>query len=362
MDPILFSFPDATPPILQADAPACGSDRTEEAALRALLQADPAVCLESLAQQARRLTQAHFGNAIALYAPLYLSNFCAGGCAYCGFAADRRQPRRRLEPDEQAAEEDALKEQGIEQILLLTGERAPEADFAYLLAAVRMAAARFHDVHVESFPLSVDEYRQLADSGCAGVTLYQETYDPVSYARWHRWGDKRDYAARLDAPARALAAGIRTVGVGVLLGLSDPLSDALALFRHVRGLQRRFWRSGVSVSFPRIRRQTGGFVAPHPIDDARLAQLIFAFRICLPETPLVLSTRESPAFRDGMAGVGINRMSVASRTTVGGYRRPAAETGGQFEVSDERDVRAFCDMLRSRGLDPVFKDWDAVYR
>ena len=362
MDPNLNPPPAATLPILQADAPACGSDPPEEAALLALLRADPAVCLESMAQQARRLTQTHFGNAISLYAPLYLSNFCTGGCAYCGFAADRRQPRRRLEPDEQAAEEDALKEQGLEQILLLTGERAPEADFAYLLAAVRTAVARFHDVHVESFPLSIDEYRQLADAGCTGVTLYQETYDPVSYARWHRWGGKRDFAARFDAPARALAAGIRTVGIGVLIGLSEPISDALALFRHVRSLQHRFWRSGVSVSFPRIRLQAGGFVAPHPVDDVRLAQLIFAFRICLPETPLVLSTRESPAFRDGMAGVGINRMSVASRTTVGGYRRPAARTGGQFEVSDERDVRTFCAMLRARGLDPIFKDWDAIYR
>ena len=130
----------------------------------------------------------------------------------------------------------------------------------------------------------------------------------------------------------------------------------------MRDLQSRYWRAGVSVSFPRLRPEAGGFQPPHPVGDLQLAQIIFAFRICLPETPLVLSTRESPALRDGLAGIGINRMSVASRTTVGGYRNAAPETARQFAVSDERDIAAFCAALRQRGLDPVFKNWDAAYR
>ena len=97
------------------------------------------------------------------------------------------------------------------------------------------------------------------------------------------------------------------------------------------------------------------------MDDRLLAQIIFAFRIVMPDVPLVLSTREQPAFRDGMAGVGISRMSAASRTTVGGYAEKTSGQG-QFEVSDARDVAAICAMLRSKGLDPVFKNWDEVYR
>jgi 2-iminoacetate synthase len=34
----------------------------------------------------------------------------------------------------------------------------------------------------------------------------------------------------------------------------------------------------------------------------------------------------------------------------------------QFSVCDERGVGEFCAMLRGRGLEPVFKNWDAVYR
>jgi 2-iminoacetate synthase len=92
-----------------------------------------------------------------------------------------------------------------------------------------------------------------------------------------------------------------------------------------------------------------------------LVQYILAFRICLPDVPLVLSTRESAAFRDGMAGIGISRMSVASRTTVGGYGGDA-DDNGQFDVQDVRGVDEFCAALRKRGLEPVFKNWDATYR
>lgn len=332
-----------------------------DSAFLSLLRADPSLHLEAMARRAQQLTRQHFGRVITLYAPLYLSSFCTGGCAYCGFAADRDQPRRRLELPEVADELAALKGMGFEQVLLLTGERTPQADFDYLLACVRAAGRVFHEVTVESFPMAVAEYRQLADAGCTGVTLYQETYDPVAYVRWHRWGPKRDFAARLDAPARALEGGMRTVGLGALLGLADPQADAVALFRHVRALQSRDWRAGISVSFPRLRPEAGGFQPPCPVSDTQLAQIIFAFRICLPETPLVLSTREPAVLRDGLAGVGITRMSVASRTTVGGYGGAAPGASRQFAVSDERDIATFCAALRRRGLDPVFKNWDAAY-
>jgi 2-iminoacetate synthase len=149
---------------------------------------------------------------------------------------------------------------------------------------------------------------------------------------------------------------------GVLLGVSEPLFDAMALFRHALHLRRGFWQSGITISFPRVCPQAGGFVPPWPVDEAFLAQMIFAFRICLPDVPLVLSTRESPHFRDGMAGLGISKMSVASRTTVGGYGKTALSQEGQFRVNDDRDVDAFCAAVRAKGLEPVFKNWDAVYR
>jgi len=212
------------------------------------------------------------------------------------------------------------------------------------------------------FPMAEEEYRQLADAGCTGVTLYQETYDQEVYEKMHRWGDKRDFFGRIDAPDRALRGGLRTIGIGALLGLADPRHDILCVYRHAKYLLKNYWQAGVSISFPRIRPQMGGFQPDHPVDEKMLAQIIFALRICLPEIPLVLSTREPQRVRDGLAGLGISKMSVASKTTVGGYSNDSEESTEQFEISDERNIPEFCEMLRSKGLEPVFKNWDATYR
>jgi 2-iminoacetate synthase len=327
-----------------------------------LLSPAAGALLEELAWHARERTRTHFGRTISLYVPLYLSDYCPGGCLYCGFASDRHQKRHRLERADQIREFDAIREMGFDEILLLTGERTPQADYAYLRDAVTGAAERFAAVTIEAFPMTTNEYRGLSEAGCVGVTLYQETYDTAQYERLHRWGPKRDYAARLEAPSRVLEAGIRSVGLGVLLGLSDPVSDALSLYRHARMLRKRFWQGGVGISFPRVCPQEGGFVPPFPVSDRFLAQIIFAFRLCMPDVPLTLSTRERAAFRDGMAGVGITKMSIASRTTVGGYQAHVDSPDGQFHVSDDRDVPTFCAALRAKGLEPVFKNWDRVYR
>jgi len=267
-----------------------------------------------------------------------------------------------LTPAELEAELSALKTLSIEEILLLTGDRTAVADYPYVRDCVRLAAARFPNVAVEVFALSADEYRGLSAAGCSAVTLYQETYDPVRYEQTHLSGPKRDYLNRLDAPARALAGGMRAVSLGALLGLGQPLFDLLCLYQHATHLRRAFWKGGVAISFPRLRPEAGGSTADFPVDDNFLAQAIFAFRICLPDVPLTLSTRESPRFRDGMAGLGISKMSVASRTTVGGYDLETLPSGAQFDINDHRGVAAFCAALQAKGLQPVFKNWDAAYR
>jgi 2-iminoacetate synthase len=341
---------------------ALGCEAPGSRELAALLSPAAHPFMEVMAQRARALTLRHFGRTISMYAPLYLANYCTSGCAYCGFASDRAQPRRRLEPPEVEKELASLKEMGFEEVLLLTGERTSHAGFDYLLECVSMAARRFHAVGIEAFPMTTREYALLADAGCSGVTLYQETYDPLQYDLLHRWGPKKDYLDRLDAPARAMEAGMRTVGMGVLLGLSDPVFDAVCLLRHADYLQRIHWKSGIALSFPRLQPQAGNFTAPFPVDEVFLARIMFAVRIVLPEVPLLLSTRERPGFRDGMAGLGVSKMSAGSRTTVGGYGGAEPKTEGQFQVGDERSVPEICAMLRNRGLKPVFKNWDSVFR
>ena len=319
-------------------------------------------CLESMAQRARCLTQSHFGRTISLYAPLYVSSYCSSGCLYCGFASDRQSKRHKLTKDELLKEIHSLKELGFDEILILTGEKTEEAGFDYLLECIEEAAKHFHKVTIESFSMSTEEYKKLVEAGCTGVCLYQETYDPVLYDKLHRWGQKKDYLFRLEAPSRALEAGIRTIGIGALLGLGNPVFEAISMYLHASYLCKRYWKAGVSISFPRIRPQEGGYKPDYTVTEKQLAQIIFALRICLPEIDLVMSTRESAEFRDGIAGVGISKMSIASRTTVGGYSSQPADTTSQFDVNDSRDIHEFCDSLRKKKLEPVLKNWDAIYR
>lgn len=338
------------------------ADNPNEKTLSALLSPQAADYLEPMAQRAQAITRRHFGRTIKLYTPLYLSNYCNGGCLYCGIAADRRAKRAVLNEVLLRHEMEAIKAMHLEELVLLTGERMPEADVPYLRDCVAVAAEYVHNVNIEVFPMTEKEYRSLAEAGCTGVTLYQETYDQDIYEKMHRWGDKRDFFSRLDAPDRALRGGLRTIGIGALLGLADPRFDMLCVYRHAKYLLKKFWQTGVSISFPRIQPQLGGFCPDFPVDEKMLAQFIFAMRICLPEIPLVLSTREPRRIRNGMAGLGISKMSVASKTTVGGYSEDSEESTEQFEISDERNIPEFCEMLRSKGLEPVFKNWDATYR
>src|SRR5439155_15609431 len=135
---------------------------------------------------------------------------------------------------------------------------------------------------------------------------YQETYDRAAYANYHVAGKKRDYGWRLEGPERAGRAGIRRLGVGALLGLNEPWrSDAIATAAHARFLTKRFWRSEVSVSVPRIRPSASGYTPRAMVSDRELAQLVCALRLFLPDAGIVMSSRETAAFRDALVPLGV---------------------------------------------------------
>ena len=209
---------------------------------------------------------------------------------------------------------------------------------------------------------SEDEYRRLAAAGCDGVVIYQETYDRDAYRDYHVAGKKRDYDWRLAGPERAGRAGIRRLGVGALLGLHDPWrEEAIATAAHARFLVKRFWRSEVSVSLPRIRPSASGYVPRSEVSDRDLAQLVCAFRLFLPDLAIVGSSREAAVFRDALVPLGITHTSAGSHTEPGGYTEPG-EAEGQFEVNDTRSPEEVAAALTARGFDVVWKDWDPAMR
>ncbi len=326
----------------------------------ALLSPAASERLGELAAASHRLTVARFGRTVRMYAPLYLSNACLTTCAYCGFARELPIARKTLSAEETLAEARHLLRQGFRSILLLTGEHERLTGVDFVEERVRLLAREVPQVAVEVQVWSEAEYRRLREAGCDGVTIYQETYDPGTYARVHLAGRKRRYRWRLLGPERAARAGMRRLGIGALLGLHpDWRQEAVAVAAHARFLMRHYWRSQVSVSVPRLRPSAAGFRPERPVADREVAQMVCALRLFLPDVGIVLSTREAPAFRDGLVRIGITHMSAGSHTEPGGYEHPGEATG-QFEIADLRSPVEVAERLRGLGYDPVWEDWTAL--
>ncbi|SHI47210.1 tyrosine lyase ThiH [Malonomonas rubra DSM 5091] len=316
--------------------------------------------LEAMANRAHKITKQRFGRTILLYAPLYLSNECHNGCKYCGFSADNHLPRKTLSLDEVEREAKLLRDQGFRHMLLLTGEAPEAAGIDYLETAIKTMKHHCGSVSIEVFPMDTNGYKRMVDAGVDGLTLYQETYDPDLYRQLHPYGPKSDYSYRLAAPERAGEAGMRRIGVGALLGLGDCLTDVFYTGLHALYLARKFWRTQVTISFPRMRPAEGGYQPNSIVSDRQLTQFICALRLLIPDAGLILSTRESSELRDNLLPLGITQMSAGSCTAPGGYGDDDHESE-QFAISDERSPAEMEALLRARGYDPVWKDWDSAF-
>jgi 2-iminoacetate synthase len=222
----------------------------------------------------------------------------------------------------------------------------------------------FSYVGIEVAPLSVEQYARLGEAGLDGVTVYQETYDRDIYKQVHPGGPKRNFDWRLATAERAAKAGIRNIGLGFLLGLGDYKREALALYAHVRFMQKTYWQTSVSVSFPRLHHTPAGFAPKRHVSDVELFRLITATRLANPDITLTLSTRESSALRDSLFGVGINHASAGSKTSPGAYSSIGLEdtAGEQFPVVDDREPAEVARSIRKLGLEGVWKDWDPRFK
>jgi 2-iminoacetate synthase len=329
------------------------------ACVAALLSPAAARMLEELARRAHRSTIERFGKTIALFAPLYLSNDCVCTCTYCGFSRGLDIRRRTLDLDEVMREASLLAGQGMRSILLVSSEHPKRVSLPYLTECVAAVKRIVPYVGLEVAALDGTGYKACVEAGCDGIVLYQETYDPQLYPRYHTGGPKKNYVFRLGAPERASAAGARHLGIGALLGLGDWRFEVLALVQHARYLAAHCWRSQVNVSLPRINASAGGFVPEVPVGDAELAQIVCVLRLALPAAGIVLSTRERAALRDGLVRLGVTHMSAGSSTEPGGYTTPG-RAGEQFHLEDRRSPAEVAARLTELGYEAVFKDWERL--
>jgi len=317
--------------------------------------------LEELAQLSYQITRRRFGKAIRLFAPLYLSNECNNICDYCGFSMHNKIPRKTLSDAEILRDAGILKKDGFNHLLLVTGESSKKVGLNYLTHALDLLRPHFANLSIEVQPLDSKAYSTLIDHGMHAVMVYQETYSPESYAKHHLKGKKSNFEWRLDTADRLGEAGVNKIGLGCLFGLTeDWRTDALFAGIHLDYLEKKYWKTSYSMSFPRIRPYEGENIVAVDLKDRDLVQLICAFRIFNHELEITLSTRESQDLRENLLSIGISNMSAGSKTNPGGYSS-SRESLEQFSVSDDRSPSEVCAMLKMKGFDPVWKDWDISY-
>ena len=158
------------------------------------------------------------------------------------------------------------------------------------------------------------------------------------------------------------AAGMRRIGLGVLLGLAHWREETLALAEHGAFLMKHFSRAQISFSFPRLRpaQDVESQQFQHLLGDRDLVQMMLALRLCFADAGLVLSTREPAALRDALVKLGVTKMSAGSKTNPGGYGEGISSLE-QFSVDDQRSADEVAAMIRSQGFESVWKDWDAAF-
>jgi 2-iminoacetate synthase len=325
-----------------------------------LLSDAAAEMLPEIREKAALSRRMHFGRAVRLYAPIYVSNYCVNNCVYCGFRTSHQSKRKRLSVPEAEREFEAIKALGMDSLLVVSGED-PKITVEYLADIIARARKLFSYVGIEIYPLEEAGYRKLFEAGAHGLTVYQETYDRPLYKKLHLAGPKTDYDSRLEAPGRGARAGFYNLGLGALLGLHDWRAEAVSLAAHALRLRKLYWKSKVQFSFPRITPAAEGFKVPSPVSEDELERMMLAFRVFFPESEIYLSTRENNAFRKKMIPSCVTHMSAGSRVEPGGYTAArAADELGQFSVIDKSPVEAVAEDIESMGFEAVFKDWDAA--
>jgi 2-iminoacetate synthase len=331
-----------------AKARDCKGLDLEELAI--LLQAQDEEVVGRIYEAALYVKNAIYGRRMVFFAPLYVSNVCANNCLYCGFRKDNKGlVRRVLNLDEIRREVEILLSEGHKRVLLVAGEHPTLSGIDYIEKAVavvyntKVGVASIRRVNVNCAPLSVDDFKRLKACAIGTYQCFQETYDLETYRLMHPSGPKADYLWRLHAPSRAMQAGIDDVGIGALFGLTDFKFEVMAVLMHAQYLDATYGVGPHTISVPRLEPALNAPAAndpPHAVTDDDMRRIVSCFRLAIPYTGIILSTRERAEFRNELISLGVSQISAGSRTSPGGYydakaHKPETE---QFSIGDDRSL------------------------
>ncbi|MBP7935097.1 MAG: [FeFe] hydrogenase H-cluster radical SAM maturase HydG [Phycisphaerae bacterium] len=324
-----------------------------------LLNASDPELTEQIFETARQLKRDVYGNRIVLFAPLYIGNDCVNDCAYCAFKRSNREVvRRSLDHSEIRAQVEALERKGHKRLILVFGEHPRyNADFiaecVRLVYEIRVGHGEIRRVNINAAPMDVPGFRTIKNSGIGTYQIFQETYHHGTYARLHPASTRKgDYLYRLDGLSRAMEAGIDDVGIGALFGLYDWRFEVMGLVTHALHLQHTYSVGPHTISFPRLRPAAGvALDSPWLVSDHDFKRAIAILRLSVPYTGMILTARESPAFRQEALGFGVSQIDAGSRIELGGYTEAGDTQCMEREQFELGDIRPLDQVMRELLLD-----------
>lgn len=160
--------------------------------------------------------------------------------------------------------------------------------------------------------------------------------------------------------------GMRGVGFSALLGLAEFRHDALATGLHAYLLQRKYPHAEISLSCPRLRPIVNNdTINPLDVHEQQLCQVLCAYRIFLPFAGIVVSSRETARFRNGIVKIAATKVSAGVSTGIGDHEEKYhgtssdadAEGDEQFEIADARSLQQMYAELEEGGMQPVLNDY-----
>lgn len=321
--------------------------------------------VEEILQGARELKEKVYGNRIVLFAPLYIGNYCTNNCSYCGFRTSNRDAIRTTLCDAEIVKEvEALEDNGQKRLILVYGEHptySPEfiAHTVKLVYGVKKGNGEIRRVNINAAPFDIEGFRTVKESGIGTYQIFQETYHPEMYAKYHLGGKKRDFNWRLTGLDRAQEAGLDDVGIGALFGLYDWRFEVLALIRHTSHLEACYNVGPHTISFPRIQDAASiDSKLEYKVSDEDFVKLVAILRLAVPYTGLILTARESVAVRRQVLQFGVSQIDGGTKLELGTYSESKNEEQNfnreQFMINDNRSLGEIIDELIEHNYIPSF--------
>lgn len=362
---ILLENPSSPEKVKTIIAKSLNKERLSLAETAVLLNTEDAELIKEIKLGAKLLKERVYGNRIVLFAPLYIGNKCSNNCSYCGFrASNTKSLRKTLEQNEIIKEVEALEDNGQKRLILVFGEHKDYsaeyiAETVKTVYSVKRGNGEIRRLNINAAPFDINGFRIVKDSGIGTYQVFQETYHPETYKKYHLSGKKSDFNWRLTSLDRAQEAGLDDCGIGVLFGLYDWKYEVLGLLRHVNHLEAVYNVGPHTISFPRIKQASDMIVdKQYIVNDEEFVRIIAILRLAVPYTGLILTARENPEVRKEVLSFGVSQIDGGTKLELGSYSKSDNDNQDlnkeQFAIADSRSLAEVIEELLENDYLPSF--------